>query len=80
MKALEYLMAIKDNIPKGHTYDARLDEAIEELHQTKYTRVEVINFNGRVFCDMCENGSYYEASIQDDGRTLKLFRKKTSSK
>ena len=74
MKALEYLMSIKDNIPKGHTYDSKLDEAIKELQQ-EYTRVEVISFDGRVFCDMCENGSYYEASIQDDGRTLKLFRK-----
>lgn len=75
MKALEYLMSIKDSIPKNHTYDSKLDEAIKELQQT-YTRVEVINFNGRVFCDMCENGSYYEASIQDDGRTMKLFKKK----
>lgn len=79
MKALEYLMSIKDSIPKNHTYDSKLDEAIKELQQA-YTRVEVINFNGRVFYDMCENGSYYEASIQDDGKTLKLFRKKTSSK
>ena len=79
MKALEYLVSIKDSIPKNHTYDSKLDEAIKELQQT-YTRVEVISTNGRVFCDMCENGSYYEASIQDDGKTLKLFRKKTSSK
>ena len=75
MKALEYLLSLKDSMPRGHTYDARLDEAIKELQQT-YTRVEVINSsNGRVFCDMCRNGSYYEASIQDDGRTLKLFKK-----
>lgn len=81
MKALEYLMSIKDSIPKNHTYDAKLDEAIKELQQAnEYTRVEVISSDGRVFCDMCENGSYYEASIQDDGKTLKLFRKKTSSK
>lgn len=31
MKALEYLMAIKDNTPKGHTYDSNLDEALKEL-------------------------------------------------
>lgn len=81
MKALEYLMSIKDSIPKNHTYDSKLDEAIEELQQAnEYTRIEVITSDGRVFCDRCESGSYYEASIQDDGRTLKLFRKRTSSK
>ena len=31
MKALNYLLSIKDSIPKGHTYDAELDEAIAEL-------------------------------------------------
>ena len=74
MKALEYLLSLKNSMPRGHTYDSKLDEAIEELQQV-YTRVEVINSDGRVFCDKCGHDSYYEASIQDDGRTLKLFRK-----
>ena len=110
MKALNYLLSIKDSIPKGHTYDAELDEAIaelkelphltfdvvreiykdnkaqlkakgkkiEELKSHKYTRVEVISFDGRVFCGICKNGSYYEASTQDNGKTLKLFLKKTA--
>ena len=78
MKALNYLLSIKDSIPKGHTYDAELDAAIEELQQAnKYTRIEVIT-SERVFCNRCENGSHYEASVQDNGKTLKLFLKKTS--
>lgn len=75
MKALNYLLSLKDSIPKNHTYDVKLDEAIEELQQAKYTRVEVIDSDGRVFCDRCEHNSYYEASVQDDGKTLKLFKK-----
>lgn len=63
------------SIPRGHTYDAKLDEAIEELQQA-YTRVEVITFGGRAFCDRCESNSYYEVSVQDEGKTLKLFKKK----
>lgn len=31
MKALEYLLSLKDSIPRGHTYDKELDEAIVEL-------------------------------------------------
>ncbi len=81
MKALNYLLYIKDSIPKGHTYDTELDEAIEELQQAnEYTRVEVISFDGRVFCDRCEHDSYYEVSVQDDGKTLKLFKKKLRNK
>ena len=37
-------------------------------------RVEVINSNGRVFSSFLQD-STYEISIQDDGRTLKLFEK-----
>lgn len=68
MKTLEYLLSLKDSTPRGHTYDARLDEAIEELQQAKYTRVEVINSDGRVFCDTCNYDYYYEASVQDGGK------------
>ena len=61
--------------------DARLDEAIEELQQAnEYTRIEIISFDGRVFCDRCESNSYYEASVQDEGKTLKLFKKKLKEK
>jgi len=37
-------------------------------------RVEVIHSNGRVFGSFLQD-STYEISIQDDGRTLKLFEK-----
>ena len=81
MKALEYLMSIKDSIPKNHTYDSKLDKAIEELQQAnEYTRIEVITSDGRAFCDRCESNSYYEASVQDEGKTLKLFKKKLKEK
>ena len=33
MKALEILKEYKNNIPNGHTYDLRLDEAIAELEE-----------------------------------------------
>ena len=41
------------------------------------TRVEVIGKNGREFSKMLKN-SFYEISIQDDGRTIKLFEKNKS--
>ena len=38
------------------------------------TRIEVIGLQGREFTKMLATGSY-EISIQDDGRTIKLFEK-----
>ena len=45
----------------------------------KISRVEVIGKNGREFVKMLENG-HYEISIQDDGKTIKLFEKGTIAK
>ena len=39
---------------------------------TSITRVEVIGLNGREFTKRL-NGTFYTISIQDEGRTIKLF-------
>ena len=38
------------------------------------TRVEVVGRNGREFSKLLKS-SFYEVSIQDDGKTIKLFEK-----
>lgn len=53
--------------------DAKKD--IEAL-QSNFTRVEIISAGGRVFCGRCDDNSHYVLSIQDDGKTLKLFEVK----
>ena len=48
----------------------------EELQKLKPTRVEVIQQGiGRDFTKWLKD-SYYEISIQDDGKTIKLFETK----
>lgn len=51
---------------------------LQEL-QTKFTRVEVISSLGRVFCDRCDNDRHYRLSIQDNGKTLKIFEIKDTN-
>lgn len=43
-------------------------------NQNIINRVEIIGKDGREFVKLLENG-YYEISIQDDGKTIKLFEK-----
>lgn len=43
----------------------------------KITRVEVIGKEGREFVKLLEDG-HYKISMQDDGKTIKLFEKKTN--
>lgn len=61
-----------------HIIDEALDTSMKILQDhpllsTKITRVEVISEYGRVFSDRCKEGKFYKLSLQDDGRTLKLF-------
>ena len=44
------------------------------LLSTKITRIEVIGPDGRVFSSQLNPSSYYKLSLQDEGRTLKLFK------
>lgn len=44
------------------------------LLSTKITRIEVIGLDGRMFSHKLDQSSYYKLSLQDDGRTLKLFK------
>lgn len=44
------------------------------INKPKLTRVEIIGTNGREFSKWLKLG-YYEVSIQDDGKTIKLFEK-----
>jgi hypothetical protein len=49
---------------------------IDALSENKniINRVEVIGKDGRDFVKLLENG-HYEISMQDDGKTIKLFEK-----
>ena len=61
---------------KVYSSDLDLDTIIDTIYndfESKFTRVEIISSLGRVFCSKCDNGKHYELSIQDDGKTLKLF-------
>ena len=44
----------------------------EDLVKTKITRVEVIDTNGRDYVNWDKNNKV-QLSLQDDGRTLKIF-------
>ena len=50
------------------------DDIYKYEKMIKISRVEVVGKNGREFVKMLENG-HYEISIQDDGKTIKLFEK-----
>ena len=60
-----------------NSYDyGNLKFAVNKIYddfESKFTRVEIISSLGRVFCDRCDDNSHYVLSIQDDGKTLKLF-------
>lgn len=65
------------NIPPeidGYTCVELSDDIYQYEKITKITRVEIIGKNGREFSKMLDN-SFYEISMQDDGRTLKIFEK-----
>ena len=47
------------------------DRAYDDFESMSFTRVEVIGKDGRVYV---ENNSKFRMSIQDKGRTLKLFK------
>lgn len=56
-------------------YDCNTPPKIDEDKYEKIpniTRVEIIGKNGREFSKWLEN-SYYEISMQDDNKTIKLF-------
>lgn len=55
---------------------SELIDKIYDDFESKFTRVEIISASGRVFCDRCDDNSHYVLSIQDDGKTLKLFEVK----
>lgn len=42
------------------------------MEESKITRVEVIDENGRSYTKYCKEGEM-TLSVQDDGRTLKVF-------
>lgn len=55
------------------TYESVL-ELIEEMYSS-ITRVEVITDQGRVYPKWCNDDMRLVPSLQDEGRTLKLFEK-----
>ena len=61
--------SVKGYICKELSEDIYIYEKIVNI-----TRVEIIGKNGREFVNILKNG-YYEISIQDDGKTIKLFEK-----
>lgn len=78
---------MKDIIDSKPFYDCNIPPQVEgfeliELSEDIYkykkivniTRVEVIGLEGREFSKWLKD-SNYEISIQDDGRTIKLFEK-----
>lgn len=44
------------------------------LLSDKITRIEVIGLDGKVFSSRLDPSFYYKLSLQDDGRTLKIFK------
>jgi hypothetical protein len=62
--------------PKKEGYICK--ELSEDIYRyekiVKISRIEVIGKEGREFIKILEKG-YYEISIQDDGKTIKLFEK-----
>lgn len=76
MKALDILKRAKKY--NANITDKEIDDAIKELEDLKdktFTRVEVISKEGRVFSDRCSDNRFYELSIQDDCKTLKIFER-----
>jgi hypothetical protein len=59
---------------KQDAHDAyeRALNLIEEMYSS-ITRVEVVTEEGRVYTKWCDDGKQFKLSLQDDGRTLKLF-------
>lgn len=63
------------NIPPevdGYICKELSDDIYQYVKTVNITRVEVIGRNGREFSKTL-NDSFYKISIQDDGKTLKLF-------
>ena len=59
---------------------ACIEQVFDEFeNQNTINRVEVIGKDGRDFVKLLENG-HYEISMQDDGKTIKLFEKALISK
>jgi len=52
-------------------YESALN-LIDEMYSS-ITRVEVISSKGREYGRWCDEGNQFKLSLQDDGRTLKLF-------
>lgn len=65
------------NIPPkvdGYACIELSDDIYKYEKMVKITRVEIVGRNGREFSKIL-NDSFYEVSMQDDGKTIKLFEK-----
>lgn len=65
------------NLPdekEGHKLIELSDDIYKYEKIVKITRVEVIGKNGREFVSLLEDG-HYEFSLQDNGKTIKIFEK-----
>jgi hypothetical protein len=64
-------------LPIRYTEGTKIDndEAIRlvEEYFSSITRVEVITTKGREYVKRCDSKAHFKLSLQDDGRTLKLF-------
>ena len=58
---------------------SELINKIYDDFENNFTRVEIISANGRAFYDICDDDMHYKLSIQDDGKTLKLFEVKNKN-
>ena len=56
-------------------YEQRIDEIFTyfESQLSSITRIEVISPAGRDYGRWCREFNHFKVSIQDDGKTLKLF-------
>ncbi len=63
-----------------NSLDATLQHSVITKMLGKCTRVEVIDDNGRSYVKYLKKDQLVEISMQDDGRTMKVFIVKDESK
>lgn len=68
--------AAEERYQKQQAKVRQLEEQVKQLLSSKPTRVEVILKSGRAYSKWLTN-THFTISIQDDGRTIKLFEEQT---